>query len=266
MVNHNCLGFSEEGPALRERRFAFLGLKFYNYTTAEAINIIEQYIHTRRPHRLSTITAELAVRASQERSLRDFYNSSDLLTVDSYVVYYAAKFLGKPIKEPVNATRLFFEFLKIAETARYRLYLLGASEGVINKTVTMLKSRFPLINIVGWHNGYFDFNSDGKIVEEIKHSRPDVLFIAMSSPLKENFMAKYFANLGVPLFFPVGGCFDVIAGKCRLAPLWMSRLGLEWFYRFIQEPKRLWKRYLVINTKFFFLWLKEFVTNLLRTI
>lgn len=239
------------------RQFNFLGLRFNNYTSLEVINILDNFIHSRKPHRLSTITAELAVRASEDKKLKDFYNNADLLTVDSFVIYYAAKIFGKPIKEPVNATRLFFEFLKVAQESGYRLYLLGAAQDVVDNAVATLKSKFPRINIVGWHNGYFDFDNNTKLIEEIRKTKPDVVFVAMSSPLKEKFMDKNFDELGVPVLMPVGGCFDIVGGKCKLAPLWLSGLGLEWFYRLMQEPKRLWRRYLITNLKFLFLVSKE---------
>ena len=240
-------------------RFTFLGLKFNNYTRNEAVEKLEHFIQTGRSHMASTITAELVVRANEDESLRKIYNKADLLTIDSFVVYYAARLLGKPFPEPVNAARLMLDFLPIARNKGYRVYLLGASEDVVVKTAQIIENRYPGINIVGFHNGYFDFDNDRDIVYDIKSKNPDILFVGMTSPLKENFASKNLDNLGVPVSIGVGGCFDTIAGKSHLAPLWVSRAGLEWFYRLIQEPGRMWRRYTITNIKFLFLLLKELI-------
>lgn len=238
-------------------RFNFLGLRFHNLTQKEAVERLEYFIKTKKPHMVFTPTAELIVRANENKDLQNIYNSTDLLTVDSFVVYYAAKLCRIPVKEPISAVRLMFKFLEIAHKKGYRLYLLGAKEDVVNKVVENIKIRYPKIHIVGYHNGYFDFGKDSEIIQDIKDKNPDVLFVAMSSPLKENFINKNLRQMNVPVCMGVGGSFDIIAGKCRLAPGWISRLGLEWFFRLAQEPGRLWKRYLVTNTKFLVFFIKE---------
>ncbi len=243
--------------SLKEKRFDFLGLKFNNCTTAQAIKKIEHFISIKEPHMVSTIAAELVVLANESQRLREIYNSADLLTMDSFVLYYAARLFRKPVKEPVNATRLVFDFLKVAQNKPYRLYFLGAEEDILFKAVKNLKAQYPGINIVGYHHGYFDFENDKDVIYDIKEKKPDILLVAMSSPLKENFVSKNLDKMNVPVCIGVGGCVDVIAGKCQLAPFWVSKLGLEWFYRFIQEPKRMWKRYTVINIKFLGLLVKE---------
>ena len=244
---------------LEEKRLSFLGLDFHNPTTARAVQRLEEFIANRRPAMAATITAELAVQASRDSGLKDTYNRADLLTIDSFVVYYAARLMGKPFLEPVNAARLMLGFLPIARNKGYRVYLLGASEDVVVKTAQIIENRYPGINIVGFHNGYFDFDNDRDIVYDIKSKNPDILFVGMTSPLKENFASKNLDNLGVPVSIGVGGCFDTIAGKSHLAPLWVSRAGLEWFYRLIQEPGRMWRRYTITNIKFLFLLLKELI-------
>lgn len=237
--------------------FKFIGLNFHNCSLTESLNTVESFIQSKKPHMIFTPTAELIVRANNDESLKDIYNNTDLLTIDSYVVYYAARLAGRRVKQPLSAARLMFNFLEIAHKKQYRIYLLGASEEVVTTTVKNLKNEYDGINIVGWHNGYFDFKNDSDIIRDIKKKQPDILFVAMSSPLKENFVNKNLAELNVPVSIGVGGSFDIIAGKCKLAPQWVSKIGLEWFYRLMQEPKRMWKRYLVTNTKFIFLFIKE---------
>jgi len=241
----------------REKGFDFLGLNFHSRTMASAMARLEDFIRAGKPSMVFTPTAELIVRANKDRRLKQIYDNTDLLTLDSFVVYYAARLFGKQVSEPVSAVRLMFNFLKVIHDKGYKLYLLGAKEEVVNKTAEVIKGKYPGINIVGWHNGYFDFNNDGDVVEDIKNKRPDVLFVAMSSPLKEEFISRNIDKMMVPVSMGVGGSFDIIAGQCRLAPEWVSKIGLEWLYRLMQEPGRLWKRYLVTNTKFLSLVIKE---------
>jgi len=236
-------------------RFNFLGLNFHNLSVGESIMRIEDFIKNGKPHMAFTPNAELIVLAHRNPYLRELYNRTDLLTIDSYGVYYFARLLGKSVREPVNAARLMIRFLDVANKKKYRIYLLGAREEIVAKTVENIKKRYPKINIVGWHNGYF--KDDREVVNEIKAKRPDVLFVAMSSPLKENFTSKNLELMNVPVTMGVGGSFDIISGKCKLAPEWVSRIGMEWFYRFIQEPRRLFKRYLFTNFQFLWLVMKE---------
>lgn len=240
-----------------ERRFSFLSLNFHNYTMDEVVDKLEYFIHNGSPHMVSTITAELVVRANEYQALREIYNCTDLLTIDSYIVYYAARLFRKPAAKPVHATRLAFRFLPVMDNKAYSLYLVGAKEHILQQAVKNLKIGYPNVNIVGFHHGYFDIYNDKDVIEDIKEKKPDVLFVGMSSPLKENFIANNLKEMNVPVCIALGGGIDIMAGKCELAPVWISEMGLEWFYRLIQEPQRMWKKYFVTNTKFLFLLIKE---------
>lgn len=241
----------------KDRRFNFLNLCFHNYSMDEVLTHLENAILKRTPAMVSTITAELVVRANQCQDLRKIYNNADLLTIDSFGVYYAARLFRKPAAKPVHATRLAFRFLPIMDNKAYSLYLVGAKEHILQQAVKNLKTRYPNVNIVGFHHGYFDIYNNKNVVKDIKEKKPDVLFVGMSSPLKENFIANNLKEINVPVCMALGGGIDIMADKCQLAPVWVSEMGLEWFYRFIQEPRRMWKRYLVTNTKFIFLLIKE---------
>jgi len=239
--------------------FNIFGLRFHSLSMQQTLEQVEKFIRNYSvPKMIFTPTAELIVRANEDEILRNIYNSSDLLTVDSYVVYYAARLLGHNIPEPVSAARLMLNLLPIIHKKGYSIYLLGATEEIVNKVVENLKKQYPNINIVGWHNGYFDLENDIEIVDDIRKNKPDILFVAMSSPLKERFISKNLNKMNVPVSIGVGGTFDIIARKCNLAPKWVSKIGLEWFYRLCQEPKRLYKRYLITNTKFLYIFIKEF--------
>lgn len=237
--------------------FNCMGLNFDNLTMDEVILKIEDNINSKKPLTVFTPNAELIVLANKDKELKKIYNNSGILTIDSWVVYYSAKFLRKKIKEPVSAARLMFKLLEVANEKEYKLYCLGAKDEVVKEAVKNIKKKYARINIVGYHHGYFNFEKDEDIIRNINDRKPDILFVAMSSPLKEYFIAKSKDRLNVPVSIGVGGTVDILAGSNRLAPRWVSRIGMEWFYRFIQEPKRLWKRYLLTNTIFIYLFLRE---------
>ncbi len=239
-------------------KIEFLGLKFDDLTLDEAVAKIEQFIKEKKPHMVFTTGAELIVRAHWDETLKGIYLNSDLLTVDSSGVYFAARLLGKPAREPVSAAQLMFRFLELKANVGYRFYFLGSKEEILKKAVENLKARYPNLNVVGWHHGYFNFKNDSFVVTKIAEAKPDVLFVAMSTPLKEEFISKNLERMNVPVSMGVGGSVDVAAGYCKLAPKWLSKMGLEWLYRLIQEPGRLWKRYMITNPVFIWLVLEEF--------
>ncbi|HEB36038.1 hypothetical protein LCGC14_1495770 [marine sediment metagenome] len=240
-------------------KFEFLGLFFNNFTLDEVIKRVEQFIMEKITRMIFTPNAESIIQSHHNRILKDIYNRADILTVDSWVVYYASKLLGSPLQEPVTASRTMFKFIDHATDKGYTIYLLGAEPCVVNMAVQNLRKKYPKLKIAGWHHGYFDFDKDEEVVNQIKDSKSDVLFVGMSTPLKEKFISKNLKKLNIPVCIGVGGSFDILAEKCKLAPKWVGKIGLEWFYRLIQEPRRLWTRYLLTNTEFIYLFLKEFI-------
>lgn len=234
-----------------------LNLRFINNTLSGMITYLDNLIGYKKPTSFFTISAELIVMAQEDKLLKEKYDNADILTIDSYVVYYAAKILGKNFKEPVSGSRVLLNFLPIAQRKEYKLYFLGATKEIVEKAVAKVTRDYPGINIVGWHDGYFGTEGETEVVQDIIAKKPDVLFVAMSSPLKEEFIYRNKSKMNVPVSIGVGGIFDIIAGKCKLAPSWVSKLGLEWLYRFVQEPRRMWRRYLITNLKFIMLVVKE---------
>ena len=248
-------GMKSGGP----NRFDFLGLRFDNVTLSESVARVVEFIASGEPHAICALNAELIVRAQSDEWLCGVYENADLVTVDSYVVGYGARMCGRPLKEPVNGARLMLALLPVASERGFRVFLLGATEEVVNAVAARIGREYPGIVIAGWRDGYFDLGDDGDVVESIRASNADLLFVAMSSPLKERFISKNLAALDVPVCLGVGGTFDILAGKTKQAPEWLSKLCLEWLYRFIQEPRRLWKRYFTTNPRFLRLLAREWL-------
>jgi len=154
--------------------------------------------------------------------------------------------------------------LRRGSTAGWRFYCLGATREVLEKVVERIGSDYPGAVVAGYRDGYFKDAEEEQVAAEIAAARADILLVAMTSPKKEKFLARWSETLGIPVCHGVGGSFDVMAGKVDRAPEAWQRLGLEWLYRVKQEPGRLWRRYLVTNTLFCGMLAREWVRGLPR--
>jgi len=252
------------GPRLeparpRWRSVEFLGLRFDDLSLREALDTIEGFVRERTPRKIFTPNVALLMWSRIDPFLRRVYRSCDVVTVDGMAIYYALHLVGDPVQVCLSASLIFHPLLRLAQARGYGVYLLGAKEPILLQAVDNLRRQFPGIRIVGAHDGYFDVDNAGAVVADIRRARPDILLLGMSTPVKERFAERYLQEMGVPVTIGVGGMFDIAAGVARFAPPWIRRLCLEWLYRLVQEPRRLWRRYLTTN--FAFLWLvqREFV-------
>lgn len=182
--------------------------------------------------------------------LRAIVERCDLVSVDGQPVVWASRLLGDRLPERVAGIDLMFRLLELAQERGYRVYVLGAKQEVLETAVTRLAERYPRLTVAGFHHGYFADEDSAEVCEAVRAVEPHILLVAMSSPRKEYWLAEHAADLGVPFSMGVGGSIDVVAGLTRRAPGFMQRLGLEWFYRFLQEPLRLGPRYLRTNARF----------------
>ena len=224
----------------------------------ETLAFVQETITTKKQIHHVVVNAGKIVQMQNDLQLRESVNSSDIINADGQAVVWAAKFLKKPLKERVAGIDLMQKLVELAASKKYKIYFLGAEEVVVSKTVAHYSKEFGQDIIAGYRNGYYQPEEENEIINDIVSSKANILFVAITSPKKENFLYKYKNELAsVNFIMGVGGSFDVIAGKTKRAPVWMQDMGLEWFYRFLQEPKRMWKRYLVGNSKFILLVLKE---------
>jgi N-acetylglucosaminyldiphosphoundecaprenol N-acetyl-beta-D-mannosaminyltransferase len=211
---------------------------------------IDGFIRTRAPHYNIAINAAKVVSYHDDPALRDAIDHAHLLTMDGQAVVWAARALGHAAPERVAGADLMVALLAHAAARGYSIYLLGARQDVVEECAARAMARFPALRIAGARNGYFQPADEAAIVAAIRVARPDILFLGFGSPHKEYFMQTHYRALGVPFMMGVGGTFDVLAGRVSRAPRWMQRTGLEWSHRRAQEPGRMWKRYLVSNTRF----------------
>ncbi|QSS98174.1 WecB/TagA/CpsF family glycosyltransferase [Psychroflexus sp. ALD_RP9] len=244
------------------KRIKIFNTTIDNLSMQETLQKVKQAISNKTQLHHVVVNAGKIVAMQEDKELRESVNSCDIINADGQAVVWASKLLGKPLKERVAGIDLMENLVKLAAQNKYKIYLLGAKEEVVSKVVQIYKSNYSKHLIAGYRNGYFSKEEEQTIAQDISNSGAQLLFVAISSPKKENFLyqnRKTLRNLN--FIMGVGGSFDVIAGKTKRAPVWMQKSGLEWFYRFMQEPKRMWKRYLIGNTKFIFLTIKQFFKN-----
>lgn len=240
-------------------RINFWGFPVDNLSLEEALQQIEGFIRTGKPQQHVAINVDKIIKMRKDPQFRKTIAGCDLITIDGQPLIWASKLLGRPIKERFGGLDIMNGIIPRAVDKGYRIYLLGAREEVVKKVVEHYKLKFPSLRIVGWRDGYWEARKEEKMVTEIKNVKPDILFVAISSPKKEVFLQKYLRKMDVPFVMGVGGAFDIIAGVTKRAPKWMQRCGLEWLFRLCQEPRRLWKRYLLEDPIFLWLVLKEFL-------
>ncbi|WP_430812593.1 MULTISPECIES: WecB/TagA/CpsF family glycosyltransferase [unclassified Carboxylicivirga] len=226
-------------------------------TMQQTVARIAAAIETNTELQHVVVNAGKIVAMQTDAELRDSVLDADLINADGQAVVWASKILGQPLPERVAGIDLMLNLVKMAHEKGLKCYFLGAKEEVVKKVIDVFSKTYSPDVVAGYRNGYFKGEDEEQIARDIAASGAQLLFVAISSPKKEIFVNKYKSIMKVPFVMGVGGSFDVVAGVTKRAPLWMQKVGLEWFYRFAQEPKRMWKRYLVGNSKFIWLVLKE---------
>ena len=245
------------GLRANSKKGVFLGVEMDLQTMEEAISTMEKaMVEKRRLHHVVVNVAKL-VNLQSDAMLRTDVIESDLVNIDGMGVVWGARLCGIPVPERVAGIDLMQTLMTRCEQKGFSCYFLGARQDVLERALERIRLDYPNLIIAGSRNGYFNNDEEEGIVEEIRKTKPDCLFIGISSPTKERFLRMYRDRLGASILMGVGGSIDVIAGHVQRAPGWMQRSGLEWFYRVVQEPRRMWKRYLFTNTKFLSLLLRE---------
>ena len=238
------------------KRYGILNTYVNALTVDESVAEVEKIIARGTPTQHVVINASKVNLMEDDPGLREIVNACPLINADGASIVWAARVLGVPLEERVTGIDLFLRLVEMAPEKGWGVYLFGAKEEVVRKVKETLEGRFPGIRIVGVRNGYFTEEDEPGIVADMAASGADLMFVAFSSPKKEYWVHGHLNEIGIPFVMGVGGSFDVVAGVTDRAPRWMQEHGLEWFYRFIQEPGRLWRRYIVGNVRFVALLLK----------
>jgi N-acetylglucosaminyldiphosphoundecaprenol N-acetyl-beta-D-mannosaminyltransferase len=227
-------------------------------TMDETIQLIANAIDSNQRLSHTVVNAGKIVLMHKDPQLKESVVTADIINADGQGVVWASRFLGQPIVERVTGIDLMDKLVELAYRKRYKIFFFGAKDHVLNSVVQHYASRYSYNIIAGYRNGYFKKTEERGIAQQIADSGANMLFVAITSPLKEKFLYENRDLLSkVNFTMGVGGSFDVVAGYVKRAPLWMQHNGLEWLYRVYQEPKRMFKRYLVGNWKFIVLVLRH---------
>ena len=209
------------------------------------------------------MNAAKIVKARYDRDLASIIQTADLIGADGVPIVWTSRLLGEPLPGRVNGTDLMERLLELAAKKQYRVYFLGAKPQVIQRAVDLFLKMYPGLVVAGYRHGYFESpNDEIQVAEEIGKANADILLIGMGSPMKEKWVRRHIQRLNVPVIHGVGGSFDIYGGYTKRAPIWMQKAGLEWLYRIIQEPRRMWKRYLTTNAIYIVLTIYELIKKL----
>ena len=236
-----------------------LGMPLDALTMDDVLDRCRASLATRERTLVGVVNAAKMVRLRDDAHLRDSLLDCDVLLADGQSVVWASRLLRRAVPERVAGVDLFERLLELAARDGRSVYLLGARADVLATLQQRLGERFPALKIVGARDGYFTDAEASTVAADIADSGADMLFLGMTSPKKEIFLGDFGETLGVPVLHGVGGSFDILAGVTKRAPLLWQRLGLEWLYRVLQEPRRLWRRYFTTNVTFIALVLRELV-------
>ena len=239
------------------KKINICGVIFSNISSRELKDILKKKLQeSAQNYFIVTPNVDFIVRANSDTKFRDILNSSDLSLCDSAIVKFASTFLGDRIEEKITGSDLLKIICSNLEW-KTNYFVLGATEEIVKTFAYRLDQLYPNVKIAGFHHGYFGEDKDKRIINMINSANSDILIIGMGSPRQELWVDKNKGFLKVKIILCVGGILDVLAGKIKRAPVWMQKVSLEWFWRLIQDPKRLWKRYLIDDMKFFYLLFKE---------
>jgi len=229
-----------------------LGVPVARARRAEALAAVERAAEADEPALVAYANSHTLNLASSDPSYREVLRRAAVVLNDGAGIAIAGRVFGAPFPENLNGTDLNPEILGLAARRGWRVYFLGAAPGVAQEAARRLQERFPDLRVAGLRDGYFPRSEDADVAQLIKAARADVVMVALGNPLQERWLDEHLGSTGARLGVGVGAFFDFTAAKLRRAPEWMNRWGIEWVWRLIQEPKRLWRRYVLGNPLFLF--------------
>lgn len=226
---------------MREERITILGVPFDPVGMAGAVKKIAGFIISGGPHQVVTANPEMVMAAREDGELLQILTGAELVVADGIGIVWAARRLGTPLPERVPGVELAAAALTLAAENGYRVYLLGGAPGLATEAARCLRRKYPGLDIVGTQHGYFSASGEAEVVAQIAATSPHLLLVGLGMAKQEKWIHSHRGELGVPVSIGVGGSLDVFAGRVRRAPPWMCRLNLEWLYRLLIQPRRLFR-------------------------
>lgn len=230
---------------MERARVDILGVKVDACTMAQAVERIADLVAAGGQHQVVTANAEIIWRAWRQPDLAEVLAKAALVTADGVGVLWASRRLGHPLPEQVAGIDLIQALAARGAVAGWRFFFYGGAPGVAEEAALRLGRQYPGLTVVGTAHGYQDEEGEARVKEAIRRAAPHILLVALGAPKQEFWIARHGRELGVPVAVGVGGSLDVLAGRAKRAPRWMRRLGLEWLYRLLSQPRR-WRRQLAL--------------------
>ncbi|TVQ66782.1 MAG: glycosyltransferase [Balneolaceae bacterium] len=237
-----------------QERVNILGVEVSRYNLDETMTRMSEAIRNRDKIQVAVTPVNCILWAREDPGLMEIYNRSAITTADGVPLVWASRLLGEPIRGRVTGLDLLPEFSKISSDFGFTFFFLGAAEGVADQLSEKLKQSYPDLKIAGTYSPpyaeKFSEDENERIINRINESGADVLWVSLTAPKQDYWIAEHLEKLNISVAIGVGAAFDVVSGNISRAPKWMQHYGLEWFYRLLQEPKRLFSRYLIEAPKF----------------
>lgn len=232
---------------------ALLNTYINNATMPETVAAIEQMITTDKKSYVVAINVDVVVKIEEDPYLKKVVDNADMVLVDGKPLVWISKLHGKPLKAKISGSDLVPLLCEVAAEKGYRIFIIGGKDGIAEQAKEKLESRLPQIKIVGTYAPPFGFEKNeselDKINQMISAVHPDLLIACFGCPKQEKWIYENIEKYDAKVSICAGATVDFLAGRVKRAPRWMREYGLEWFYRFLQEPKRMFRRYFVDDTK-----------------
>ena len=245
----------EKSKKNKKRVINFLGIRINNMTSSEILDHVDYCIKRKKPCQIVGVNVDQAVRVIEDRYIHDIFRNAEIVFTDGKPIMWMAKRLNRPIIEKVSGPDLMLKLCQRAAQKQYKVFLLGAGPGVAAQAAINLTKLYPGFNCVGTYSPPYGFEKDEdemqKILNMLKESEADQLFVGMGSPKQDIFIYENMNQYGIPVSYSMGAALDFIGGSVKRAPKWMCDHGLEWLHRFFHNPQRLFKRYFVDDIRIY---------------
>lgn len=246
-------------------RINMFNVNFNNYDFHDLLDYIDASIQQRRQSYILTCNVDHLIKLRKDSEFQQVYSKAGAIVADGMPIIWASRLLGRPLKQKVSGSDLFSRLGSAFETRQYRLFFLGSANGIPEMATQKLKLAYPDINVVGCYSPSYGFEHNEQeneyIVRMLIDARPDIVFVGVGAPKQEKWIYRNYLQYQAPVSIGVGATFDFLSGAVKRAPDFMQKTGFEWFWRLSQEPKRLWKRYLIDDAQFLGMLTKEYFRN-----
>jgi N-acetylglucosaminyldiphosphoundecaprenol N-acetyl-beta-D-mannosaminyltransferase len=226
-----------------------LGIQVSSLTNEELLNTITNSINNKEFSQIAITPTNSIVAAYKEKGVSEIYNKAEIVLCDGMLVKWASNFFGTPIKERITGLDVLPNLVKLSSEKNFSLFLLGASPGVGDQLAKVITEQYPNVTIAGIYvppfMKVFSEDENQRMVNAVNKSNADIVLVSLTAPKQDIWIAQNRSNLNPAVYIGIGGAFEVMAGLAKRSPVWMQQSGLEWLYRFIQEPKRLFRRYFI---------------------